>query len=82
MYSFLCCASEMSVAVKIFYLLFVCPIKFMLLLFNPVFSHPRGNLASRGRVAQTANGVIRVRAPGLTSRAANVRMGVRSCGLN
>jgi hypothetical protein len=45
------------------------------------FSHPRGSLASRGRAAQTANGVTKVRAPGLTSSAAPVRTGVRSCGL-
>jgi hypothetical protein len=45
------------------------------------FSHPRGTLASRGRAAQTANGVTRARAPGLTSSAAPDWTGVRSCGL-
>jgi hypothetical protein len=47
----------------------------------PVISHPRGTLASRSRAAQTANVVIQVRAPTLTSRAAPVWTGVRSCGL-
>jgi hypothetical protein len=36
------------------------------------FSHPRGTLASRSWAAQTANGVISVRAPGLTPSAAPV----------
>jgi hypothetical protein len=45
------------------------------------FSHPRGTLTSRIGVAQTANGVTRVRAPGLTPIAAPVWMEVRPCGL-
>jgi hypothetical protein len=47
----------------------------------PVISHPRGTLASRSRAAQTANGVIRVRAPSLTPSVAPIWTGVRSRGL-
>jgi hypothetical protein len=72
-----------------FCLLFVLLIQLMfvsatgaILVCYPVISHPRGTLASRSRVAQTANGVIRVQAPGLTSSAAPVWTGVRSCGLS
>jgi hypothetical protein len=35
----------------------------------PVVSHPCGTLASRSRAAQTARGIIRVRAPSTTSSA-------------
>jgi hypothetical protein len=88
MYFSLCYASELSVTVGIFDLLCLvntihvyCKCYWAMSLFHPGFTHPRGTLASRGRVAQTANGVIKVRAPALTSSAAPVRTGVRSCGL-
>jgi hypothetical protein len=77
-----CCKNILFITCLLNTIYVSCKCYWAMLLFHPGFSQPSGTLASRGRVAQTSNGVIRLGAPGLTSSAAPVRTGVRSCGLN